>query len=81
MLEINDWVDKAACAGLRTAVFFPHREDNEREAMAVCKNCPVKCECLEFALAHKIDYGIWGGMGVRARNKLRRQRNKAHATG
>lgn len=80
MLEINSWEDRAACKGMTTAVFFPHKEDNEHIARAICKNCPVKCECLEFALTHKIDHGIWGGLGVRSRSRIRRQRIKADAT-
>lgn len=35
---------------------------NSRMALALCKNCPVKDECLaEGMLPENIDYGIWGG--------------------
>lgn len=35
---------------------------NSREALAICKVCPVKEACLtEGMLPENIDYGIWGG--------------------
>jgi hypothetical protein len=35
---------------------------NSRQALAICKACPVKDECLvEGMLPENIDYGIWGG--------------------
>lgn len=35
---------------------------NSRQALAICKVCPVKDECLaEGMLPENIDYGIWGG--------------------
>lgn len=68
------WQDKAACKDMRTETFFPHREDNEKHAIKICQKCPVKCECLDYALKHRIEHGIWGGMGIRARNRIRRQR-------
>ena len=35
---------------------------NSHMALALCKNCPVKDECLvEGMLPENIDYGIWGG--------------------
>jgi WhiB family redox-sensing transcriptional regulator len=36
-----------------------------RTALAQCAACPVRAECLEFALRHRRSvgrYGIWGGL-------------------
>ncbi len=31
------------------------------EARVACWMCPVKPECLEFALAGRFEHGVWGG--------------------
>jgi len=32
------------------------------EARICCGVCPVKRECLEFAIAARIEHGVWGGL-------------------
>ncbi len=27
----------------------------------ICAECPVRQSCLEYALANRIDHGVWGG--------------------
>ena len=34
--------------------------------------CPVVAECLAFALAGNVGYGVWGGTTAAERYKLRR---------
>ena len=41
-------------------------------AKAVCEQCPVKTECLQFALETNQDSGIWGGTSEEERRRLRR---------
>lgn len=43
---------------------------NERQAKAICKECPLIMQCLEFAL-NNYEMGIWGGTTERDRQKLR----------
>ncbi len=31
------------------------------DALAVCKRCPIRAECLEAALTNGEEYGVWGG--------------------
>jgi WhiB family redox-sensing transcriptional regulator len=38
------------------------RQARERKAKAVCARCPLRAECLEYALRHPARYGIWGGL-------------------
>lgn len=33
-----------------------------KEAKAICRSCPVITECGDWALAHRQESGIWGGM-------------------
>jgi hypothetical protein len=48
------------------------------EAVAACRRCPVREDCLEWALANRERFGIWGGLSERARRRLLRARNGAH---
>jgi WhiB family redox-sensing transcriptional regulator len=38
--------------------------------------CPVRVECLEYAIANSEDYGVWGGTTEKERVKIRRSRIK-----
>lgn len=69
--------EQAACAGL-TDLFFPERGESTREAKAVCRACPVKAECLEWALDAGEKHGIWGGLSERERRRVRRDRHVEH---
>lgn len=62
----------AACVGADPDVFFPpgHSERLEREAVAICQPCPLRDECLDYALAWDVR-GIWGGTTYRQREQIR----------
>jgi len=60
-------------------VFYPQRGDSTAAPKAVCRECLVSEECLEFALANGEKFGIWGGRSERERRKLRRLRLRALA--
>jgi WhiB family redox-sensing transcriptional regulator len=68
------WLDDAACASVRTDVFFPTRGDNDkmRIAKAICAECPVRAECLDYAIRNAEKFGVWGGLSERERRSLRR---------
>lgn len=65
----RSWQTAALCRGNHSYLFFPpstmerkdERERRELKAKAICTVCPVKVECLDFALSIKEPYGIWGG--------------------
>lgn len=63
------WLKDAACRGLDVSLFYTtddveatreSNSDTNRVALRFCKTCPVKAECLDYALKHEIE-GIWGG--------------------
>lgn len=68
------WVESAACAGMDTDLFFPHRGDDCRPAKLVCDRCPVREACLEYALVNGERHGVWGGLSERERRRARRAR-------
>ncbi|MDQ1455366.1 MAG: WhiB family transcriptional regulator, redox-sensing transcriptional regulator [Actinomycetota bacterium] len=71
------WQEQAECAQYAGRVdFFPARGESVRDAKAVCTICPVRNECLEFAMRLKVVHGVWGGLSERERRSLRRERNR-----
>ena len=70
--EVLPWADQAACLVAEPDTFFPEKGGSTREAKRICNDCPVKAECLEYALENDERFGIWGGMSERERRKLRR---------
>lgn len=72
-----DWQQDAACVYHREVDFFPARGESVRDAKAVCACCPVRVECLDFALRLKVAHGVWGGLSERERRSLRRERHRA----
>ena len=77
------WQSRAVCGGARAWPFFgpdgetePERRIREGQAKAVCAACPVRGECLDYALEHHVRLGIWGGLNQHERftERLRRAR-------
>ena len=80
---MGDWSERAACRTKPTTWWYtnaPNDEDYDYTAAAVvCAGCPVKEECLEFALATPVsqDLGMWGGLRRAERLKIRQRRKQA----
>lgn len=71
------WDDEASCRSVDPEVFFPARpSDHATVAKMICRGCPVQAQCLEFALAARLDHGVWGGMTEIERRSLRRSRQR-----
>jgi WhiB family redox-sensing transcriptional regulator len=70
-----DWADLALCKETDPDAFFPESEKDgsAREAKRICARCPVRVDCLEYALANDERYGIWGGLSERERRALKRK--------
>lgn len=73
----EEWRDEAACAGLDTNIFFPVTEAEAAQAKSVCASCPVREECLEWAISTRQGDGVWGGLTEDERRRLRRRRQDA----
>ena len=71
------WRTHAACSGLEPEVFYPVSEEQAEEAKAICRECPVREPCLEYALTNRERDGVWGGATERERRRLIRQRRKS----
>ena len=72
------WQAKAACRGPQAAAFFPpshvERKDekasHEARAKAICAECHVRRDCLEYAVRIREPHGIWGGLNETERKVL-----------
>lgn len=76
-LASRDWRDYAACRDVDPELFFPvtapNTEAGQRQAaaaLAVCRSCRVRADCLNFALGAR-EGGIWGGTTERERDDAR----------
>ncbi|MDN5791377.1 MAG: WhiB family transcriptional regulator [Micrococcales bacterium] len=67
------WQDHSLCAQTDPEAFFPEKGGSTRDAKKVCVECPVRQECLEYALANDERFGIWGGLSERERRRLKRR--------
>jgi len=70
------WQDDAACRGMPTDWWYTEGRItteatiNIKRAKRICAGCPVQSQCLDAGMSE--EWGIWGGLGVRARWELGR---------
>jgi WhiB family redox-sensing transcriptional regulator len=51
--------------------FFPSRRElGGLMIITWCRHCPVRTDCLQWALDHD-EHGVWGGMTERQRRQLK----------
>ena len=75
----ENWRGRGACASADPDLFFPisssgASQSQEERAKAVCTQCTVRAECLDYALASRQVHGVWGGLGEAELAALRRGR-------
>lgn len=66
------WTERAICSQCDPELWFPNPGSTSRDAKRVCISCPVRAQCLEYALRTDQRFGVWGGMSERDRRRLRR---------
>jgi WhiB family redox-sensing transcriptional regulator len=84
-LVAPQWRADAACRAQSAVHFFapahverkPEKDAREGAARALCRRCPVREPCLEFALLVQEPHGIWGGLNELERGRLSRKRAAA----
>ena len=83
-LERPEWQEHARCRDprWRGVDFFPGKGESVQPAKRVCRGCPVRDDCLAYALSlpEKDDKGVWGGMSQRDRIEIRRGRARWRRT-
>lgn len=61
----------AKCKGMETEIFFPNDYQGVLRARMICKQCPMRTQCLSTAVADADVYGVWGGTSRNERSWLR----------
>ena len=77
---MTDWRHRAACRDKDPELFFPVADPGKplgvkqlAAPQAVCRHCPVKADCLAWALVTGQDAGVWGGLSAEERRALKRR--------
>jgi WhiB family transcriptional regulator, redox-sensing transcriptional regulator len=71
-----EWMLHARCRGAAPTEFFPSDGLGVEAAQRICVACPVRVDCLEYALEHHIEHGVWGGASERERRRILRRRRE-----
>jgi WhiB family transcriptional regulator, redox-sensing transcriptional regulator len=77
------WRSLAACRGEDPAIFYPEptsgrpsrkvQPEEYAAARGFCRSCPVRLDCLDFALTTNQDDGMWGDRTPNQRKEMRRK--------
>ncbi|MFD9392106.1 WhiB family transcriptional regulator [Streptomyces sp. NPDC060000] len=75
---MDNWREHAACRREDPDLFFPIGTSGPallqmEQAKAVCRQCPVREACLEWAMDTDQTLGVWGGTGENERRALKRR--------
>lgn len=82
LTQQTDWREQAACLEFPAVLFFglddtessAERRAREDRAKTICYGCRVRQECLEYSLATREPYGIWGGLTeIERRSRLHKR--------
>lgn len=81
---VDEWRDYAACKPVNIpiegqaaytnsfvpSVDIPKGKIRYEKPLKFCQKCPVRVECLRYAVVNKIMEGVWGGTKPAERKKL-----------
>lgn len=75
---MDDWRQHATCRHEDPDLFFPIGTTGPallqtEQAKAVCRRCPVREPCLEWAMETDQTLGVWGGTSETERRALKRR--------
>jgi WhiB family redox-sensing transcriptional regulator len=79
-----DWRAAGACRTADPDLFFPvavggAANPQVNRALQICGGCPVKQQCLDFAMRTREQAGIWGGTTPEDRLRVLRTRHRRPA--
>ena len=62
----HSWMERAACTGMFTELFFyqsgpGHTEIDVKAGLDTCRTCPVTQQCLKFAFDTDDRFAVLGG--------------------
>jgi hypothetical protein len=70
VIDVPHFTEPALCAEIGGDAWFPEADtDNGQAAKGICRRCPAREQCLEYALEHELVFGIWGGLSTAERRR------------
>lgn len=70
--DVPSWRESALCQQADPELWFPEPWEDNRAAKLICGWCPVRSECLAWAMDTNEPYGIYGGLTPNERHRARR---------
>lgn len=70
-----EWQSAGLCAQTDPEAFHPEKGDSVKAAKQVCMGCTVRTACLEYALAQRDRFGVWGATTERERRRILAERD------
>jgi len=72
MDDVTDqsWRTSALCLAADPVLFHPDKGQPTSPAQRLCRQCPVQPDCLDYALATRQQFGVWGGLSTTQRQPL-----------
>lgn len=68
--DVQDWQRSGVCREVDPELFYPERGAGNAAAKRLCAGCPVKVDCLAYALDNDERFGVWGGLSERERRRM-----------
>lgn len=69
---IGEEVDEAQLRADLEAAALKRQLQRRRHAKDACYQCPLRLQCLQYALEHNIQHGTWGGYYQEELRKIRK---------
>lgn len=72
----ESWMSKRACDNETADMFHPEGYGSDRtmaEAVKICAGCPVRLNCLDYAIRTDDQWGVFGGLTPDERRALNKQ--------
>ena len=70
-MDDQDWFVDANCNG-SLFDFFSNDYWEVKACVMTCASCPVRLDCLKFAMDNSLEVGVWGGVRAQILVYLRR---------
>lgn len=70
----SQWMQEGSCRNTTIFIVLADTKSEKEQSKKVCRDCTVKSECLDYALANN-EQGIWGGTTDKDRRNIKRQRS------
>jgi WhiB family transcriptional regulator, redox-sensing transcriptional regulator len=70
------WRQFALCLNYQPDLWYSEEAADGVKAVRICAACPVRTDCLGWAIAHNETIGIWGGVSARGRRRIRAERRQ-----